>query len=52
MRKLLGDAEKARELGRAARRSALERFNIHRFAAEWNAVLLEATELKHERFVA
>jgi hypothetical protein len=35
MRLLLADAGEARRLGEGARRTALERFNIHRFAKDW-----------------
>jgi glycosyl transferase family 1 len=52
MRTLLGDAELARALGAEARRSALERFNIARFVADWNMALAEITGERNERFAA
>lgn len=41
MRALLADPAEARRLGANARRDALERFHIERFAAEWSRLLLE-----------
>jgi glycosyltransferase involved in cell wall biosynthesis len=41
MRLLIEDRELARELGEGARRVAVERFSIPRFARDWNAVLDE-----------
>ena len=41
MRELLADPAEARRLGENARRDALERFHIERFAAEWSRLLLE-----------
>jgi hypothetical protein len=41
MRILLRDPAEAGRLGVAARRMALERFDIHRFAREWDALLTE-----------
>ena len=40
MHELLRDPELARELGEGARRTALRRFSIDRFAADWNATLI------------
>jgi glycosyltransferase involved in cell wall biosynthesis len=40
---LLEKPEEARQLGRQARHCALERFNIKRFVADWNAAFAEAT---------
>jgi glycosyltransferase involved in cell wall biosynthesis len=37
MQSLLADPAEARRLGEGARRLAEERFNIHRFAADWSA---------------
>ena len=36
MRALLDDPAEARRLGEGARRTALERFNIDRFARDWD----------------
>ena len=52
MRFLLQNPHEARRLGEAARRTALERFPIERFAADWHRAFLEVTESRHERFVA
>jgi glycosyltransferase involved in cell wall biosynthesis len=52
MESLLEKPERARELGEAARRTALERFGIERFVADWNDAFLKVTETHHERFVA
>ena len=52
---LLEKPEEARQLGRQARHCALERFNIKRFVADWNAAFAEVTAIKgaeYERFVA
>jgi glycosyltransferase involved in cell wall biosynthesis len=38
MRRLLADPEEARALGEGARRTAAERFGIHRFVADWTDV--------------
>lgn len=43
MRQLLNEPELAREWGRAARRTAQQRFGIDRFVADWNAVFAEVT---------
>lgn len=52
MKLLLCDAKLARTLGEEARRSALQRFGIERFVADWNDAFLEVTGSRHERFVA
>ena len=52
MRFLLEHPADARALGREARRTALERFGIGRFAAGWDAAFHEVTGATHERFVA
>jgi Glycosyl transferases group 1 len=52
MRTLLGDRELAAELGAEARRTALERYGIARFVADWNAAFAEVTGEKNERFAA
>jgi glycosyltransferase involved in cell wall biosynthesis len=41
LRSLVGDADRAREAGRAARRAAMERFGIDRFLGDWDALLEE-----------
>jgi len=43
MRELLEDPAEARRLGQGARREALERFNIPRFARDWEDVFAKAT---------
>jgi hypothetical protein len=43
MRELLRHPSLARELGERGRRSALERFHINRFIADWNAALARVT---------
>ena len=43
MRGLLYDREEARRLGEGARQLALERFNIHRFAEDWDSAFREVT---------
>jgi hypothetical protein len=43
MRELLRDPDLARRLGEAARRTALERFSIGRFGADWDAALRHVT---------
>jgi hypothetical protein len=40
-RRLVGDPDEARELGRAARRAALARYGLARFLADWDALLAE-----------
>jgi glycosyltransferase involved in cell wall biosynthesis len=49
---LLQDPDEARLLGTRARKTALERFGIERFVADWNDAFLEITGSRHERFVA
>ena len=46
MRDLLADPEKARRVGEAGRRTARERFNLERFAADWEATFEEAVGLR------
>lgn len=41
MKGLLASPEQARRLGEAAQRTAMERFNIGRFIADWSALLQE-----------
>ncbi len=41
---LLQDPERARRMGEAARCTALQRFNINRFARDWDAVFREAVK--------
>jgi glycosyltransferase involved in cell wall biosynthesis len=43
MRELLIDPGLARRLGEGARRTALERFSIDRFSADWDAALRHVT---------
>lgn len=43
MQALIKNAEAARRLGEEARRTALERFNIGRFVADWNDAYREVT---------
>jgi hypothetical protein len=52
MRRLLDDRDEAKRLGENARRTALRRFGIPRFVADWNAAFLEVTGVQDERFVA
>jgi glycosyltransferase involved in cell wall biosynthesis len=52
MRTLLRDPALARALGEQARRTALERFNIARFVADWNAAFADVTGERNERFAA
>ena len=52
MRLLFKDATLARRLGAEARRTALERFGIERFVADWNRTFEELTESKDRRFAA
>jgi glycosyltransferase involved in cell wall biosynthesis len=52
MKLLLEDRSLSRTLGAAARRTALQRFGIERFVADWNDAFLEVTGSRHERFVA
>ena len=46
MRELLRNPALARQLGEAGRINALERFNIGRFVADWNAALAEVTGMR------
>jgi glycosyltransferase involved in cell wall biosynthesis len=43
MHELLRDPAEARRLGEGARRTALERFHIDRFAQDWHDALLQVT---------
>ena len=52
MHALLRDRHLASTLGEQARRTALERFNIARFVADWNAAFAEVTGERDERFAA
>ena len=52
MKRLLQDRDLAAGLGAAARTTALERFGIERFVADWNDAFLEVTGSRHERYVA
>ena len=52
MRKLLRNPGEAERLGRAARRTARQRFGIERFVNDWNAVFAEVTGARRERRVA
>jgi glycosyltransferase involved in cell wall biosynthesis len=52
MRTLLRERELAAQLGAAARRTALERFNIARFVADWNDAFAQVTGLWRERSAA
>jgi glycosyltransferase involved in cell wall biosynthesis len=45
MRQLIADPELARRWGEAARATALERFGIERFVADWDRVLRKACGL-------
>ncbi len=45
MKALIADPGEARRLGEAARRSAHERFDIARFAADWNRAFLDVAGL-------
>lgn len=38
LRELMGDEERCRELGRAARQTVIERFGMDKFVKEWNQV--------------
>jgi len=46
MRELLADPEEARRIGEAGRRTIRERFNLERFAADWEAAFEEAVRLR------
>lgn len=52
MRALLTDRDLARHLGDEARRSAMARFNIARYVADWNSAFAEVTGAGNERFAA
>jgi glycosyltransferase involved in cell wall biosynthesis len=52
MKILLKDRELAAQLGAEARRTALERFNIRRFVADWNDAFAQVTGLWRERSAA
>jgi len=52
MKLLLRDRSLAAGLGETARKTALERFGIGRFVADWNDAFLHVTGSAHERFVA
>ena len=41
VRRLLGDAEQARLMGKAARESALARYGLGRFLTDWDRLLAE-----------
>lgn len=41
-KRLVGDPERARAMGKSARETALERFGLHRFLKEWDELLEEA----------
>ena len=49
---LVRDPRLAREWGEAARRTALERFDIERFVRDWCAVLAEVTDTKQAALAA
>jgi glycosyltransferase involved in cell wall biosynthesis len=48
MQRLLRDPAEARRLGEGARRVAQERFNITRFAHDWDTVFAEVTDIPAE----
>jgi glycosyltransferase involved in cell wall biosynthesis len=52
MKLLLCDRDLSKRMGEQARSTALERFGIERFVADWNRAFLEVTGSRHERFVA
>lgn len=52
MEELIRDPALARDWGEAARRTALERFNIERFVSDWCAVLAEATDTRKAALAA
>jgi glycosyltransferase involved in cell wall biosynthesis len=52
MKRLLADPLEARRLGEAGRRTAVARFNIERFAADWDRAFSDMMRFRHERFVA
>lgn len=51
MRELLADPREARRLGDGARRIALDRFGIERFARDWLAAFAEAGAMSADRAV-
>ena len=44
MKRLLSNHEEAQRLGEGARRQALQRFNIQRFASDWDEAFLSVTD--------
>jgi glycosyltransferase involved in cell wall biosynthesis len=52
MRALLVNRQLARALGEEAQRTALERFNIARYVADWNAAFAQVTGAGNARFAA
>jgi glycosyltransferase involved in cell wall biosynthesis len=46
-RELLGDPDRARAMGQAARAHALQHFGLDRFLADWDALLMEVTTDAH-----
>jgi hypothetical protein len=52
MEDLVRDPALARRWGDAARKSALERFNIERFVADWSAVLADVTGTQKQALAA
>ena len=52
MKLLLKDRDLAAALGESAKKTALQRFAIERFVADWNHAFLQVTGAAHERFVA
>jgi glycosyltransferase involved in cell wall biosynthesis len=52
MKFLLQNPQEARRLGEQSRKTALERFGIERFVADWNDAFRQVTGSGHERFVA
>lgn len=52
MRGLLADPFEARRLGEGARRQALERFNIERFARDWEDTFVEVGTVPTRQFAA
>jgi glycosyltransferase involved in cell wall biosynthesis len=52
MKRLLADPMEARRLGQGGQRTALARFNIKRFAHDWDRAFNDMMRFRHERFVA
>jgi glycosyltransferase involved in cell wall biosynthesis len=52
MKLLLSNPAEARELGERARATALERFNLRRFVADWNDAFSEVTGTRRQRSAA